>query len=64
VAETSSAMLFGALLSDANSNLQTGLWRRAMKGVPSSPQSNSAKHGSSASHRELPFQNANELLGG
>jgi hypothetical protein len=64
VTERSLAVLFCALSSHKNSNIWTGLWKCATKGVQSSPQSNSTKHRSSATHHELRFQNANDPLAG
>jgi hypothetical protein len=40
------AALLGALESNESSKIQTGLWRWATKGAPSSLQFDSAKHGS------------------
>jgi hypothetical protein len=38
--------------SNESWKIWTGLWRCAIKGAPSSPQSNSAKHGSKTLQRE------------
>jgi hypothetical protein len=45
-----------------NSNIWTALWSCNMQGAPSSPQSNSTKHGQCSSHCKFLVQIMNELL--
>jgi hypothetical protein len=64
VAEKSSAGLFHALESNRNSKFWTGLQRCATKVAPSSPKSDSARHGSKTLESESMLESRNELLCG